>query len=190
MKKTNYFGLALLLLTGTSMAGDEAEMDRPSFFASQYREVSAVVTAIDHDTREVTVRTDDGEVLTFTAPDEARNLAQVKVGDTLFAEYEEVISVEVKANDGYGPGEVIVDAAERAAEGEMPGMAAVETTVITAKVEEINLEANTFKLRGPEGNIAEYVARNPENLKRAKVGDLVVMTVTEAVAITMEHGSE
>ena len=35
----------------------------------------------------------------------------------------------------------------------------------------------------------EYVARNPENLKRSKVGDLVVITITEAVAIVVEQGS-
>ena len=179
-----------MFLTGTTIASDEAELDRPSFFASQVETVAAEVTAINHDTREVTVRKDDGEVLTFTAPEEARNLAQVTVGDILLAEYEETISIELMANDGYGPGAVQVDALDRAAEGEMPGMAAMETTVVTAKVEEINLEANTFKLRGPEGEITEYAARNPANLKRAKVGDLVVITVTEAVAITMEHASE
>ena len=68
----------------------------------------------------------------------------------------------------------------------MPGVAAMEATVITATVEEINIEANTFKLRGPEGNIREFVARNPENLRRSKVGDLVVITITNAVAIVVE----
>ena len=55
-------------------------------------------------------------------------------------------------------------------------------------VEEINLEANTFKLKGPEGVIEEYAAMNPENLKRAAVGDLVIITMTEAVAISVEAG--
>ena len=44
-------------------------------------------------------------------------------------------------------------------------------------------------LKGPDGTVSEYVARNPENLKRAAVGDLVVMTVTESVAITVEEQS-
>jgi hypothetical protein len=59
--------------------------------------------------------------------------------------------------------------------------------VVTATVEEINIELNTFKLKGPDGVINEYTARNPENLKRAAVGDLVVMTVTSAVAIVVEE---
>jgi hypothetical protein len=46
---------------------------------------------------------------------------------------------------------------------------------------------NTFKLKGPDGTVNEYVARNPDNLKRAAVGDLVVITVTAAVAVTVEE---
>lgn len=165
-------------------------MERPFFYASTTREVSAEVTAIDHDARIVTLRNDAGEMHTFNVPTEARNLAQVEVGDMVYAEYDSVYSVEVMANDGQEATAARADAVARAEEGEMPGMAAMETTVVTATVEDINLEANTFKLKGPEGNVTEYTARNPDNLRRAQVGDLVVMTVTEAVAITVEHGGE
>ena len=68
-------------------------------------------------------------------------------------------------------------------------MAAIDSVVVTATVEEINIEANTFKLKGPSGEIKEYEARNPENLKKAEVGDLVVITYTEAVAITVEKAT-
>jgi len=190
MNKTKFLGIACLLAAVSVWAADEAELDRPSFFASQMQTVSAEVTAIDHETRVVTVLKEDGESMTFTASEEARNLGQVEVGDMLYAEYEETISIEVMASDGYGPGAAKVDAVERAAEGEMPGVAAMETTVVVATVQEINLEANTFKLKGPDDVVTEYVARNPDNLRRAKVGDLVVMTVTEAVAIVVEPASD
>jgi hypothetical protein len=65
-------------------------------------------------------------------------------------------------------------------------MAAIDALVVTATVEEINLEANTFKLKGPSGEIKEYTARNPENLKKAEVGDIVVITYTEAIALSVE----
>jgi hypothetical protein len=64
----------------------------------------------------------------------------------------------------------------------------VDTRIVTATVEEINLETNTYKLKGPDGTVNEYAARNPENLKRAAVGDLVIMTFTESVAISVEVG--
>lgn len=179
---------ALLSMSTLVLAQDDAApMERPSMSASQSMTVSAVVEAIDHETRVVTVRKADGEELTFTASDEARNLDQVDVGDILIAEYVESIDIQVFANDGMEPEAAAAAALARTKEGEMPGFAAMEQVVITATVEDINIEANTFKLKGPDGTVNEYTARNPENLKRAMVGDLVVITRTDAVAITVEE---
>ena len=103
------------------------------------------------------------------------------------AEYVETLSVRVVASDGFEPAAAEMAAMARTEKGEMPGVAAMEAQVIRATVEEINLEANTFKLKGPAGNISEYVARSPENLRRAAVGDIVIITVTETVAVTVEE---
>ncbi len=165
---------------------EKVTMDKPSFFASQSQTITAVVTAIDHETRVVTVRRPDGEEITLTASDEARNLDQVAVGDILKAEYERTFSIEVLANDGMDPEMAMASAMVRTEKGQMPGIAAMDATIVVATVEEINLEMNTFKLKGPDGEVTEYVARNPENLKRSAVGDLVVITTTEAVAIIVE----
>jgi hypothetical protein len=187
MKNIKYISIVILLLTASVvLATDEdAVMDKPSFFASQSITISAVVEAIDHETRVVTVRKPDGDAVTFTASDEARNLDQVEVGDVLVADYVESVSIIVMANNGMEADAAAASAVARTKEGEMPGLAAMDTAVVTATVEEINLEMNTFKLKGPDGTVNEYVARNPENLKRAEVGDLVVITVTEALAITV-----
>ena len=42
--------------------------------------VTATVTKIDQKTREVTVKTDDGQEYSFVAGDDVKNLAQMKVG--------------------------------------------------------------------------------------------------------------
>ncbi len=187
MKNTKYLLVALLFAVSAAWAGHhEGTMAKPSFSASQSTMVSAVVEAINHETRVVTVRKADGEEITFTASDDARNLDQVSVGDILVAEYVETFSVEVMENEGFEPEAIQAAAMARTEKGEMPGVAAMEANVVISTVEEINLEANTFKLKGPDGEVNEYVARNPENLKRSAVGDLVVITVTEAIAITVE----
>ena len=188
MNKIKYLPIISLIFIASAWAADEAEMERPSIYASQTAMVTAVVEAINQETRVVTVRKEDGESLTFTASDDARNLGQVNVGDVLMAEYQETISIEVMANEGIEPQAALMDATARTEEGEMPGFAAMDATVVVATVEEINIEANTFKLKGPDGSVNEYVARNPENLTRAKVGDLVVITITEAIAIAVEKG--
>jgi len=183
-----------LLLLGAvvdAIAGtaDEPVMDeRPSYFASQTVKVTAMVEAIDHETREVTLRRAEGDTVTFTASDQARNLHMVEVGDIVNAEYEEILSIKVVANDGAEPEKQELAGMARSEEGEMPGFAAFDATRVIATVEEINLEANTFKLKGPDGTVNEYVARNPDNLRRSAVGDLVIITVSEAVAISVEIG--
>ena len=187
MKTTKYLFFTVLFVLSTAWAGDDdGMMAKPSFSASQSTMVSAVVEAIDHETRVVTVRKADGEEITFTASTEARNLDQVSVGDILVAEYVETISVKVMENEGFEPEVIEAAAMARTEKGEMPGVAAMAANVTISTVEEINLEANTFKLKGPDGVVNEYVARNPDNLKRSAVGDLVVITVTEAIAITVE----
>jgi len=179
---------ALLTFTTVALAEHhEAMEEKPSFHATNRMMMTAEVIAINHETRDVTVRGPEGNEVSFVASEEARNLGQVSVGDVIEAEYVESLSIEVIANEGFEPEAAEMAAMARSEEGEMPGMAAMDTRVLTAVVEEINLEANTFKLKGPEGNIQEYSARNPDNLRRAAVGDLVVITVTEAIAIVVEE---
>jgi Cu/Ag efflux protein CusF len=174
-----------LLLGGFTAAQDDMAMEKPSLYASQSMTVTATVEAINHETREVTLRRPDDTTVTFTASEEARNLDQVAVGDIVTAEYTESVEIVVVENNGAEPTDANLGALMRSEKGDMPGVAAMETRIVTATVEDINIEANTFKLKGPDGTVNEYVARNPENLKRAAVGDLVIMKFTEAMAISV-----
>ena len=187
MYKTLALLAAVMLFSATAWAGETAPAtEKPSLYSSQTVIVTALVEAINHETREVTLRGPEGETTSFVASEEARNLDQVSVGDVVIAEYEQSLSVEVFANDGSAPGMGELAVAGRSEKGEMPALAAIDSQVITATVEEINIEANTFKLKGPSGEVNEYVARDPENLKKAAVGDLVVITYTEAIALSVE----
>lgn len=178
---------ASLLTSASAFASsDEAASAKPAFSASQSMTATARVEAINRETREVTLLLDDGETVTMNAGEETRNLDQVNPGDMVYAHYTESISIEVVEGDGAEPGIRAQEDTARSAKGRMPGYAAEEATVITAVVESINLENNTFKLREPDGKIREYVARNPHNLKMAEVGDKVITTITESVVLTVE----
>lgn len=181
---------ALLLFSSTCWSGESATADeKPYISTTQTMVVTALVEAINHETREVTLRGPEGNTATFTVDEEARNLGQVSAGDMVVAEYVQNMTIEVFANDGLeaGAGELV--AAGRSEEGGMPAMAAMDALVVTATVEEINIEANTFKLKGPSGQVKEFEARDPENLKKAEVGDIVVITYTEGVALSVEKTS-
>lgn len=189
MKTSVILFFSLLMFASTCWSADPAT-DKPSMSTSQTVVLTAMVEAIDHETREVTLRGPEGNSVTFTVGEEARNLDQVNVGDIVMAKYVQSMSIEVFANDGLEPGSGEIVATGRAEKGETPAMTAIDAQVITATVEEINLENNTFKLKGPSGEITEYEARDPENLKKADVGDIVVITYTEAVALTLQKTGE
>lgn len=175
-----------LLLSASVQAQESQPQDKPSFSATQSVTLSATVDAIDMATRQVTLRSEDGQTQTITVGEEARNLGQVKPGDVVTAEFVRKLDVEVFADDGSELGAGALAAAGRAEEGEKPGGLAIESQVLTARVAEINLDANTFKLQWPDNSVEEFVAQNPDNLRLAAVGDIVVITYTEAVGIVVE----
>ena len=179
--------ISLALAAQPAFALDEAPSElKPSFSASQTVTATAQVEAINHETREVTLLLENGDTFTSQVSDDARNLDQVSVGDVVYAHYTESVSIQVVESDGAEPEAYIQEDLARTAEGRMPGVAAMESAVTTAIVEEINLDDNTFKLREADGEIRQYTARNPGNLRMAEVGDKVITTVTTSVVITVE----
>ena len=180
--------LAAALVLGLSLpalllAGSEAaKSEKPSISATQKMQVVTVVEAIDYEAKTVTLKGPQGNTQTITAKN-TPNLEEVQVGDQVNVEYLQNVTIEVFANDGAEPSEGVMTAKAVNAPDQAPGGVEMTTRVVTATVQEINLEANTFKLNLPGGEIREFTAVNPENLKKAAVGDLVVATYTEAVAI-------
>jgi hypothetical protein len=172
-----------LAVSGITLAGEKAAApQKPSISATQKVKVETIVEAIDYEARTVTLKGPQGNLKTITA-ENTPNLEEVHVGDQVNVEYVESLSIEVFENEGVEPGQGVMTATAVNTPDQAPGGMEMVTAVTTATVAEINLEANTFKLNMPGGEVREFQAMNPENLKLAAVGDLVVATVTEAVAI-------
>ena len=188
MKLHTIFLAAILSLSMSVQASDEAAaVEKPSFSATQTISLVAVVDSIDREARTVTLRGPEGNTRTLQAEEGSTNIDKIEVGDKVDVEYVQNMSIEVFANEGMEPGAGVMAAKGVNREGETPAMMEVITMVETATVEEINIEANTFKLRWPGDEVKEYVAQDPENLKKAAVGDLVVVSHTEAVALTLQE---
>jgi len=58
---------------------------------------------------------------------------------------------------------------------------------VTAKIKAIDKKNNTVTLKGPKGNLKTVKVKDPSNLDKVKVGDLVQITYTEALAIGVEE---
>lgn len=191
--------LAVALSVVLSLAGTHAVLaDQhkkagalPKGEISQVQEMQATVTAIDMKTRMVTLKGPEGNESTVHVDKRARNLAQVKVGDVVKVAYVQQVAWQArKPGQGAASSEVQAETAGvRAEAGEKPGGAVGQRVTFTATIEAIDLAKGTVTLKGPQGNSQTIKARNPANLKKVQVGDLVDITYTEALAIKVESAA-
>lgn len=148
--------------------------------------VNAVVTAIDQKKRLVTLKGSDGEERIIQVSDEVRNLPQVKKGDVVVVSFYESIVFQLRKKGEAQPGAAMVEGAGRAEPGEQPGAAGARAITITATVVKIDKKAPSLTLKGPEGNTRTLPVKDASKLDPIKIGDLIEITYTEAVAIAVE----
>jgi hypothetical protein len=128
----------------------------------------------------------DGQLSTAKVDPAVRNLAQVRKGDEVVATYYESVAVQVKKPGEAEPGVTTSADAARAQHGELPAGAVAETTTIVATVAKIDRKHQSVTLRGADGTVKTVDVRNPAHLEKLKVGDLVELSLTQALAIQVE----
>jgi ribosomal 50S subunit-recycling heat shock protein len=181
---------AVVLVAGlTTMAtaqqkGSAPKSGKPGGVVVDVVEWSGKVTAVDYAKRTVTLQEPGGRVATVNAKN-ARNLDQVKVGDTVKIRYAEELAVFVRKADA-APQATETTAVELAPKGQKPGGVMADTIEITANVEAIDHQTRAIALKGPAGNIRIFkVSDAVKRFNEIKVGDQVVIRVTEAVALAV-----
>ena len=149
-------------------------------------QLTAVVEKIDLGKREVTLRGSGGRKLTLVVDPAVKNLPQVKVGDEVIATYVESLVFQVRR-----PGEATLGttggaALATAAPGQKPAGGALETVTVTTLVEAIDKQARTITLQTADGETRALEVQNPANLDKVKVGDMLDITYSKALAISVE----
>jgi hypothetical protein len=189
-------GLAILaaagLALGIALGGyASAQTDAPaasSGTAESLRSATVLtihgkITAIDKAQKLVTLEA-DGKSVTLKV-ENPHNLNTAKVGDRVVIRYFEVVSVRLKK-----PGETVpsvsVTEGITTAESGPPGAVAHQKASVLLTVAGIDEADGTVTLKGPDGSVEKVKVRNPANLKRVKVGDELVVTVSRATAIAVE----
>jgi Cu/Ag efflux protein CusF len=188
--------LAIALSVVLSLAGTHAVLadqhktggSLPKGEISEAVEMQATVTAIDLKTRMVTLKGPEGNETTIHVDKRARNLPQVKVGDVVKVAYVQQVAWQVRQPGAGAPSSDVgvEQGAARAEPGQKPAGAVGQRVTFAATIEAIDLAKGTVTLKGPQGNSQTIKARNPANLKKVKVGDVVDITYTEVVAIKVD----
>jgi Cu/Ag efflux protein CusF len=148
----------------------------------------ATVDAINQETREVTLRKENGETVTLVVGPEARNLAQVEKGDRVTVTYEVGVLVGI-GPPGAQPTRVEDTQVARTPAGARPGGSIRQTTAVTATILEIDTAARTVVLQGPLQTVELAVAPDID-LTKAKVGERVGVVYSESFALTVEPAAQ
>jgi len=149
-------------------------------------QATATVEAVDQTTRMVTLKGPEGNEFTVHAGDQVKNLAQVKKGDLVQVTYYESLAYEVKKPHQGAPGVSVAEDVATAKPGEKPAAVGARAIVVTTTIQALDKKKGTVTLKAPDGTLTIIKARNPANLDKVAVGDLVEITYTEALAIGVE----
>jgi len=181
---------ALTLCAGTASA--QTEPARKTIELEDARGGSAVlsvtgeITAVDVANRIVSIKGPKGNISDLRVDPAVRNLEQVKVGDRVRLSYRIGVALALrKGGDGIRE-TVETESAAVAAKGARPGGVATTRTTIVANVFGVDRKKKIVTLRGTSGQLTDVHVRDPQVLREVKVGDQVVASITESVALRVQ----
>jgi len=154
--------------------------------------LTASVEAIDPATREVTLKGPLGNTATFTVDQRVKRLDEVKVGDLVRADYYISIAAEVRkptAEELKHP-LVVLDAAGKAPRGASPAAGGLRRFKVVTTIEGLDRPTQTVTVKGPRGNYLTARVADPSRLTQVRIGDTILITYTEALAISLEKAEK
>jgi hypothetical protein len=155
------------------------------FHESRTFEKKATITAIDPAKRVVTLKGEGGNTFELEASPDVKNFDTLKVGDMVAAKYTQSLAVHIAPAGQATPGMKQTTTAAPPAGGQAHVGREITATL---KVEAVDAKNNTVTLSDDAGNSAPVDVVDPkaqERLKTLKPGEMVVITYTEALALSL-----
>ena len=149
---------------------------------------AAIVEAINKETRELKLLDATGHRFTIVADESVLNFDQIEPRDRIITEYLE--SVAIMAVPAGTPTMGSGAAVELAPLGGKPGVTGVETFVVKATVEALNVSDRIATLRYEDGSTRTIKIAGDVPLDLVEVGDEVRLRVTTAMAISVRKADK
>ena len=154
----------------------------------EIRSFTGTITDIDYSNRELTLKDSQDRIETFSVDKEVRRFNEAKVGDKVSVDYYSGFNAEVRtatAEEKQNP-LVVLQATGRSEPDAAPAASNVRQIRAVVTIEGLDRADQTVTVKGPRGKY--YVARvaDPSRLDEVRIGDTIVMTFTEAAAISLK----
>ncbi len=189
MKKITYLSLAFFTFSILCfpLYAQDTQNNQPPKEKWSLVTMDGTVTNIVKETREVTLKGPDGELVTVTASDEVKRFDEIKVGDVVTFDYYTYLKAEFREPTAAELAEPLVAVAEagKAPEGMDP--AAIVGAVVKAvvSVEILNRPNMTATVKGPRGNYLTVEMEDEGLMQNLHIGQKVILTYAEAMALSL-----
>lgn len=157
----------------------------PGSVRTQVKTTTATISAIDYQTRQVTLQDALGHRQTLQANPNVQRFEQVKVGDRVHAEVAEETAVFLSGR-GVAADDGIIQRLLQQARSDQPGMALHSSEQVTAQVTAVDLAQHSVTLRYPNGISRTVLVRPDVALDEHAVGSQVVIRVSTAMLVRVE----
>ncbi len=153
---------------------------------SETATIKAVIDAIDHEARTVTLKDKDGNDVTILAGPEMKRFDELQVGDKVSFRYTQSVVVRVRK-----PGEPVVASSSgepsivRSA-GARPGGTITQQETMNVIVKAIDPKVPAVTVQAEDGRTMSFKVEDKGLIKNVKSEDRVEITYTEALLISVE----
>ena len=150
--------------------------------------VSGTITDIDYTNREVTLKGPQGHTETFVVGDQVKRLDEAKVGDKVSVDYYLGFNAEVRKptpEEEQNP-LVVLDTAGKTGPDAAPAAYDVRQIRAVVTIESLDRKAQTITVKGPRGKYFTTRVVDPSRFERVRIGDKILMTFTEATAVSLK----
>jgi hypothetical protein len=153
---------------------------------------TATVDSVNLEKRELTLKGSLGEISTVTVDKAVQRLDEIKPGDQVKVQYYLAVAAELReptSEEKENP-IMVVEGTAKAPKSASPAAGELNVLRVVATVEGLERPTRMLTLKGPRGNYLSVKARDVKKLEKLHLGDTIVVTFTEALAIGVEKADK
>ena len=149
--------------------------------------MQGTVTEIVKETRDITLRGTDGNLVTITADEAVERFDEIEVGDVITFEFWEYLKAEFRKPTAEELEEPLVVMAEggKAPEGMEPGAVVGAMVKAVVSIEALNRPLMIATVKGPRGNYLAIPMQDEVLITELNIGQVLILTYAEAVAVSL-----
>jgi Cu/Ag efflux protein CusF len=144
----------------------------------------AKIVGIDHTNRIITLQDAKGNVQSIQVGPSVKRFNELKVGETVTFVYSESIATAIAQPGTMAPSASASPTVTRFT-GEKPGGQITQTVTTTVTIKAIDMKAPSVTVLTKDGRTLSLAVQNKNNLTGLKVGDVVQLTYTQTLTITV-----